>query len=91
MKTVYYITRNEYREDGNDHSLIAIHETLAGGALHLHQLVIDEREKYMEELENEDVEEAWHEDPDGTMDWHIWEPCGYNELFLHLFAKELLD
>lgn len=90
-RQVYYISRSEYREDGNDWQLIAIHETLTGAVLHLNELVIKERDEYMEDADKDDVEEKWHEDPDGTRDWHIWEPCGFNEVFLHLFEKELLD
>lgn len=92
MKKVYFITRSEYREDGSDNHLLAIHETLTGAVLHLNEIVIKERDEYMKDADEEDVEEAWNEDPvDGTKDWHIWEPCGYNELFIHIFETELLD
>lgn len=90
-REVYIITRDEFREDGNDFTTLCIHETLTGAVLHLNELVIKERDEYMEDLEKEDVEESWHKDPDGTMSWHIWQPCGYDELYLHIFRKELLD
>lgn len=94
MGKVYYVSRSEYREDGNDWRLIAIHETLTGAVLHLNELVIKERDEYIENLDDsgkEEVKEMWHEDPDGTMGWHIWLPCDYNEVFIEVFVTDLLD
>ena len=101
-REVYIITRDEFREDGNDFTTLCIHETLKGAIAHFNQIVADERADYMynqtgsidtsaEAMEQAGVEEAFKTDPDGTMSWHIWLPLSWDELFIHIFRKELLD
>lgn len=99
-KNVYIIERHEYREEGNDQRVLAVHQTLEGALEHFREFVWNEKAEYMyeetgstdisnETMEMAGVEEQYHEDPEGTQDWHIWKPAGWNELFIHIFKYTL--
>ena len=100
MKEVYVIICNEYREEGRDENLISIHETLRGAIERFHEVVFNEKADYVyrqtgstemdkETLELHNIKEQSHEDPDGTLDWHIWLPSGWDEVFVHIFRYPL--
>lgn len=101
MKEVYLIERHEYREEGSDQSVVAVHATLAGAIEDFNEIVEMEKTEYLygetgstdhtpEDLENAGVEEKFNEDPDGTKSYHIWRPTGWNELFIHIFKYKVL-
>ena len=102
MKSVYVITRSQYKEDGNDQCVMAIHETLEGAREHFKTIVEEEKSLYMysesdstdtsrEALEEMGVEENWHEDAsDGTLNYHIWRPDGWNELYIDMWIYPVL-
>lgn len=101
MKEVYLIERHEYSEEERGEGVLAVHETLSGAIDHFNRIVEEEKAGYMyaetgstdhapEDLENAEVEEMFKEDPDGTKSYHIWLPCGWHELFIHIFKYELL-
>ena len=101
MKEIYIIERHEYREEGSDQSVLAVHETLAGAISHFNEIVETEKTEYMygetgstdhtpEDLEDAGVTEQFKEDPEGTLSYHIWRPTGWNELFIHIFKYNLL-
>jgi hypothetical protein len=102
MKEVFYIQKDEYQEDGNDTRIIAFHETLSGAVSHFNDIVEQEKPYFMydettstdcseEAMEDAGIAEMYHEDADGTRDYHIWNNSGWHEVYIHLFRKEVLD
>lgn len=91
MKEIFYIQRDVYSEEGSDFKLLAVHETLEGAVRHFREIVAQEREYYIGLADSEGLREEYKEDPDGTVSWHLWEDDGWEELFIHVFRKELLD
>lgn len=100
-KKVYVIERHEYREEGNDQSVLAVHQTLEGALEHFREFVWNEKAQYIygetgstemsdEVMEQEGIEEMYKDDPDGTRSWHIWKPLGWNEIFIHIFEYSFL-
>ena len=90
MKEIFYIQRDAYNEEGSDFRLLAVHETLEGAVRHFYDIVAQEREYYIGLADSDDLREDCKEDPDGTVSCHFWEDDGWEELFIHVFRKELL-
>ena len=100
MKSVYVLLRREYTEDGDNATILSVHETLEGAKKRFHDRVAEERANYVsdetgkgdvsaEALEDAEIEEAYNEDPEGTLDWHIWLSDSWHELFIHIFRYNL--
>lgn len=102
MEKVYVLLRSEYRDDTKDRSIIRIHKTPEGAKEDFLKVVADEKAEYMyaqtgstdatkEDMELAGVDERYQEDEDGTIYWHIWQPDGWDEVFIQLFSYTLFE
>ena len=102
MESVYVVLRRELREDENDESILRVFKTLESAKVYFHEVVANEKADYMynqtgstdctdEDLEEADVSEMYHEAEDGTLDWHIWLPTSWDELFIRIIRYDLYE
>ena len=100
MKEVYYIQRDQFDDEGHKTQFVSIHETLEGARNYFNDLVDGEKADYMlnrtgepdttkEAMSAAEVEEDRYDKPDGTECWHIWDPTGWDEVYVEIICAQL--